>query len=382
MNERLQILKVLKTKLVKNLDNFIQRIEKQKEIYCRIHERYDGVQDRIINLEDDSDCADIIANFGPYLPQNKAKIPLSELFVASYHPASGALIIANKGASLLSKAPISGKHFLIYQLGCLIFNPRSGQEIVNIGVVGNIHEGSVIVRGESACAPSFLFATESCNCCYQWKSALELASHLNPAKIPDITSGNISGTTSGKKSGPSETLEWVAKQFSFTNKGIRSHHNGQGLVLIHLDSQSGMGAGFTADEFCYDLYSRALLRQLGENTLAQSHLTTIKEGCELLGLVPDARKMENGAGYQLVPIVLDFLLASRDIILLSNNKNKISALEEYGYRCRRIKTLGNISALGMLEAKQRKEDFNHLDIGDDLVSFEDESLRLLQEVMG
>lgn len=358
----------------KSADNFIARIENQKQLYSALHMDYANSNEKIIHLNETAYIEKIISYFGPCLPQEKAKISLASVFEAAYHPNTGSLIIANRGTTLLSKTPNSNKDFLLYHMGCVIMNPLLGQETVNIGIVGNIYNNPVIVRGESACAPSFLFSTQRCNCCYQWASTKELAAHLNPCTVPQIQS-NIQNSES------SDPLEmWVSRQFKRFGHQILPVQNGPGMILIHLDSQSGMGAGFSAHEFSYDLSSRALLRQTGENTVAQLYHTSIKEGNEALGLVPDARKEEHNAGYKTTRVILDFLAANNEIILLSNNKDKISALTEAGYQCRRVKSLGKIEAFGLTEAQQRNHDFQHMDIGSDLISFDAEVERLLKEI--
>jgi hypothetical protein len=156
---------------------------------------------------------------------------------------------------------------------------------------------------------------------------------------------------------------------------------GRGLILMHLDSQAGMGSGFSEGEFVFDLYNRALMRQLAENTTEQVYHTSIKEGYESIGVYPDSRRQCKEAGYQIPAIILEWLGVNQSLIVLSNNKFKLKQLQAHGFEVKRVKSLGKINAAGQREAKQRGEDFEHLDMDGEELSFDHEIERLKQELV-
>ena len=145
---------------------------------------------------------------------------------------------------------------------------------------------------------------------------------------------------------------------------------------MHIDSQAGMGSGVSPKEFVFDLYSRALMRHLGEATVEQTLHTSMKGSFEALGILPDPRQAENQAGYEITYILLDWLQASRDLIVLSNNAFKLDQLKQNGYCVKRVKSLGKIDRAGLREAEQRGPDFNQMDMDGEEISFEEEIKRL------
>lgn len=346
------------------MDRFIQRVQQQQRIYANVLSLYEGQAARICPISDREMLEEIVAHFGPCLKQSQARIDLLGVYGAFFHPVSQALLVANRGATLFCSSPLTGKPYVTRHLACSVYHPCLGQETVNIGLVGNIYEGQIILRSESACIPSFLFGSQRCNCCYQWASIRELAAHLNPVQPPDLKGEDFE--------------KWTQSQFILQEDKHLPAQSGPGLILMHLDSQSGMGSGLTEQEFVYDLYNRALLRQLGENTAEQLFDCSIKEGYESLGVLADARLGNQKAGYQLTSIVLDWLQSSREIICLSNNRHKLEQLERHGYSVTRVKSLGMINSAGAREAKQRRTDFQHLDIDEAPISFEEELQRLKQ----
>ncbi len=357
------------TKLFAGMDAFIERIHSQKKLYERICAEFHSSTANSIALNSTSYGEKVIELFGPSLSQNNASVDLKKAFEGYFHPRTGSLLVTTSGTTLLCQTPSGKGYFILRHIGCALLHPSLGVEMVNIGIVGNIYAGPVIVRSESACAPSFLFNSQRCNCCYQWASTREIAGFFHPIAYPTIDH--------------SEMLErWVENQFIYKeNRHLPvSSSKGPGVLLIHLDSQGGMGSGYSPGELSYDLTTRAFLRQLGENSIEQLYHTTIKESYAAIGVAPDSRKEENGAGYHILPIVLDCLGASRDIALLSNNTGKLEALKEYGYCYRRIQSLGKIDQAGLREAKQRNSDFQHLDIGQVCISFEEEVERIKKEL--
>ena len=174
---------------------------------------------------------------------------------------------------------------------------------------------------------------------------------------------------------------WVEGQFHYQDGRHLPTQEGRGLILMHLDSQAGMGSGFSEGEFVFDLYNRALMRQLAENTTEQVYHTSIKEGYACIGVPPDARRQADEAGYQIPAIVLDWLGCSRSLIVLSNNKFKLKQLQLHGFEVKRVKSLGKISAAGQREAMQRGTDFEHLDMDGEELLFDQEIERLKRELI-
>ena len=356
------------------LNSLNQRINQLKDHLTKVESTYErlcaafiGETQKIIPLNESEYFDELLPLLGPCLTQEKAKVDLKTIYDMAFHRLSLSLIIANRGATLFCRSP-SSLPYITRHLGCVVFRPELGIETANIGLVGNIYEGNVVLRSESACAPAFLFNTQRCNCCYQWASIKELAAHLNPVNPPAALS-------------PDDFEKWVESHYFYSNGKHIPKKSGPGFILMHLDSQSGMGSGFTPNEFVYDLYSRALLRQLGENTTEQTSHTTMKEGYEAIGVIPDSRKENHYAGYKLTPILLDWLQASQTLICLSNNQHKLKQLEEHGYAVKRLKSLGKIELAGAREAAQRGNDFNHMDINGTFVSFDEELARLKEEIL-
>lgn len=345
----------------------IRRIEKQAHLYEEIVQFATSIDEGVLDLAKTSVFDECIELFGPCLSVSKAKVDLKNIFDAAYHVKSGALLIANKGVTFVSLSPFTSVPYITRHIACSLYHPKIGIESVNIGLIGNIYEGNVILRAESACPPSFLFGSQRCNCSYQWASIRELAAHFNPITLPkDLSIDDFE--------------KWVVGQFVYKDGKHLPLKKGQGMILMHLDSQAGMGSGLTEDEFVYDLYNRALSRQLAENTSEQIHHLSIKQGYESLGLPADARKENDEAGYQIPAIVLEWLKASRSLIVLSNNTYKLKQLEAHGFEVKRVKSLGKIGAAGKREAKQRGEDFKHLDMDGEELSFDQEIKRLKQEI--
>ncbi len=320
--------------------------------------------DAIVDLAKTPYFDRVLALFGPAL--SHPKVDLRKIYDAAYHVKSGALIVANKGVTFVSLAPFSGSFYITRHIAASVYHPALGLESVNIGLVGNVYEGDVILRAESACPPSFLFGSQRCNCSYQWASIRELAAHFNAIALPSFKGDALES--------------WVEEQFRYESGKHLPLQPGRGVILMHLDSQAGMGSGFTEGEFVYDLYNRALMRQLGENTSEQVHHTSIKEGYESLGLPPDARRCGGEAGYQIPGILLQWLGVSRSLIALSNNRFKLKQLQEHGFEVKRVKSLGKVGAAGQREAWQRGKDFDHLDMDGQELSFEEEIERLKAEL--
>ncbi len=359
----------VKTQLNKQIQAAIKRLEQVQQLYDLVITDTEEMPGICISLNDKPYFNKLIEHFGACLNQESANIDLKTIFDIAFHKKTGSIIIANKGTTLFCRSPQTHTPYIIRHIGACIYRPALGIEFANIGLSGNIYDGKVIVRSESACAPSFIFGTERCNCCYQWASIKEIAAYLNPTQVPSLEG--------------EELEEWVIEQFKYKNgRHIPINSNSPGVVMMHFDTQGGMGGGFTEGEFVFDLYTRAIMRHLAENTVEQVYKTSLKAGYESLGIEADARKEKGCVGYAITSILLDWLDASKDIVLLSNNKFKISTLEENGYQVSRIKTLGKIDMAGSREAEYRGKEFGHLDIGDGArTSFEEEMVRLKKELV-
>ncbi len=353
--------------LTGNMETAIARIQECAVLYDKIAQFSQGFNGPILDLASTPFFGKVIELFGPCLSQQKAKVDLANIFDAAFHVKSGALLIANKGVTITSLSPFTGISYITRHIACSVYHPDLGLESVNVGLIGNVYEGDVILRAESACPPAFLFGSQRCNCSYQWASIRELAAHFNAVELPK----NLSGDAFEK---------WVEDQFVYQDGKHLPTQKGRGLILLHLDSQAGMGSGFSDGEFVFDLYNRALMRQLGENTTEQVYHTSIKEGYESIGVPADARRQADEAGYQTPAIVLEWLGVSRHLIVLSNNKFKLGQLAAHGFHTKRVKSLGKIHAPGQREAKQRGQDFDHLDMDGQELTFDQEIERLKQEL--
>ncbi len=224
-----------------------------------------------------------------------------------------------------------------------------------------------MLRSESACTPSFLFGSQRCNCAHQWETIRELAAHFNTVAPPAIDSGR-------------DFELWVQEQFEYSNNKHTARSGRQGLIVMHVDTQNGMGSGYSADEFSFDLFSRASLRHRGEYSAEQIHQTSMAGGFRAIGIEPDPRSANSECGYKITPIVLDWLGTSHELIFLSNNKAKIRQLEAAHYSVKRVKSLGTVNAAGAQEAEERGTEFGHMDIDPSFISFEEEMNRLIHEV--
>lgn len=350
------------------IESALSRIKKQAILYAEILDYSKSAYDSVIDLAETPFFEMVIEHFGPCLPLEKVKVDLRKIFDVAYHVKSGALLIANKGVTIVSLSPFTSVSYITRHIACSLYHPHLGLETVNIGLIGNVYKGDVILRAESACPPAFLFGSQRCNCSYQWATIRELAAHFNAINLPQGLSGE-------------DFERWAEEQFSYQDRKHLPLNEGQGLILMHLDSQSGMGSGYSEGEFVFDLYNRALMRQLAENTTEQVYHTSIKEGYESIGVYPDSRRQCKEVGYQIPAILLEWLGVSRSLIVLSNNKFKLKQLQSHGFAVKRVKSLGKINTAGQREAKQRGEDFQHLDMDGEELSFDQEIERLKEELL-
>ncbi len=336
-----------------------------EKLYEKVKASCEGEKRKTLSLNDSHLFDELIELFGPALTTKKAKVDLRKIYRVAFHVKSGSLIVANRGVTILCHSPLSETPYITRHIACSLYKPDLGVESINMGIVGDIYSNMPIVRAESACPPAFLFGSQRCNCHYQWASVRELAAHFNPIQPPSGLS-------------PEAFESWVQSQFIHKEDRDIPLTSGRGVVLMHLDSQAGMGSGYTEGEFTMDLYNRALMRQLGENSVEEQFHTSIFEGYSSLGIRPDSRGAGSEAGYQVPAIALDFLGANPEIVVLSNNKHKIKWLESYGFNVHRVKSLGKVGQAGRREASERGRDFAHLEMDGEEISFEEELNRLKQ----
>ena len=259
--------------ITQGFENYIKRIKECKEIYLHLLDNLPkNFEESIYEIRDRETFNEVISTFAPSLEQKNAKEDLMKVYDIGIHYKTKALIIANKGATLYSLSEKYETPFLVRHIGLCIYMPGMGLEYVNAGIVGDVYDKDVVLRTESACAPSFIFGSQRCNCHYQWKNIKELAANFNKFEQPEITDGD-------------EFEKWVQKQYTYKDgKHIYNQKSDVGAVMLHLDSQNGMGSGFTKNEFAFDLAERAAIRHRGEYTSEQVFNTTMLGGFTSIGL--------------------------------------------------------------------------------------------------
>lgn len=355
--------------IVSGMDAFAQRIERKKKLYLELLSRaeQDASDDPVYRIEEPALLRRTLECFGAALDGMNAKAELTAIYEAGVHKKTGALLICNKGATLYSLSPRTQTPAITRHIGFCIYMPGLGIEFVNVGLVGDVYNGKAVLRTESACTPSFIYGSQRCNCAHQWESIREVAAQLNRVTPPRCKDG--------------ESFErWVQKQFVYTNGKHIAKNGGQGFVLMHVDTQNGMGSGFTENEFAFDLFTRASIRHRGEYTSEQVTGATMLGGFEAIGIRPDPRRESDNAGYKITYVVLDYLGVSKNVVILSNNPWKMCHLHSNGYLLDRVKSVGAINLAGAQEAEQRGSEFGHLDIDGSCVSFDDEVERLKREI--
>jgi GTP cyclohydrolase II len=356
-------------KITLGFKKFKDRIDEMSVLYEEVlaiatSEEYPS---SVYKITDPKYLKSILEVFTPALIPSDAKYPLESIFEAAIHLPTGALMISNKGATLYCLSPRTRTPYITRHIGLSVYMPGIGLELVNIGLSGNVYSKKVVVRSESACSPSFLYGSQRCNCNHQWSELQELNSDFNPVSTPTIENGR-------------EFERWVQEQFSYDGKHHLPSVPGPGFVMMHIDTQNGMGSGYTKGEFSFDLYARASMRHRGEYSSEQIYHTSMGEGFEAIGLVPDPRKEDNGVGYKVTTAVLDYLDISKDLIFLSNNPLKVKSLEDAGYTITRIPFMGEINIAGSQEAKERHTEFGHLNISGSSVTFKEDFAKVRQAI--
>lgn len=358
-----------KSKIVSGMNAYIKRIQNCEDMYVEILNSIPAdCTDTFYKITDENMFNKILETFSTALSQKTAKEDLRRVYDIAIHTKSKSLVIANKGATLYSLSEKYETPYLVRHIGMCVYTPGMGMEYVNAGIVGDVYSNGIVVRTESACAPSFIFGSQRCNCHHQWKNVRELAASFNPINAPDIADGD-------------EFEHWVQQQFKYENgKHIYQQKSNLGFAMLHIDSQNGMGSGYTPNEFVFDLSERAAIRHRGEYTSEQTFNTTMFGGFTSIGIDGDPRHEDNCLGYTITPVVLDFLGVNKKIILLTNNPYKLATTKSFGYDIIRVKSIGAVNVAGSTEASQRGSEFNHLDICGDHVSFEEDFQRMKAEI--
>ncbi len=359
----------VKENLINGMNNYIERIKRSEEIYLEILEKIPtNYKEKIYKIQDRELFNKVISNFVTSLNQEKAEGDLMNIYDIAIHTKTKALIIANKGATLYSLTEKYETPHLVRHIGMCIYMPGIGVEYANAGIVGNIYDDKIVLRTESACTPSFLFGSQRCNCHYQWKNIRELSAYFNKIEAPNIQNGD-------------DFEAWVQKQYKYENgKHIYQNNSKLGFIMLHIDSQNGMGSGYTKNEFVFDLSERASIRHRGEYTSEQTYKTTMYGGFTTIGINGDPRAENDNIGYKVTPVILDYLGANNKVIMLTNNPLKIKQMQNFGYEIIRVKSIGAVNVAGSTEATQRGTEFHHLDINGDLTSFKEDYERIKEEI--
>lgn len=350
----------IENEMLEGMDRFCERIDKKKVLYKKLllEANSDKSGSRTFRITNPALFTETLHTFGPMLDQEKAEKDLTTLYDIGIHKETGALLISNKGATLYCRSPKTETPYLARHIGIIAYIPGLGVEMVNIGLVGDVYDNQVVLRSESACSPSFLYGSQRCNCAHQWHTIQELAADFHTANPPEMEDGY-------------NFEKWVQDQAEYVEckHRFKSNAKAPGFILMHVDTQNGMGSGFTDGEFAFDLYSRASMRHRGEYSSEQVHGTSMAGGFEAIGLEPDPRKLNDQIGYKLIFVILDYLEVSKDITFLTNNPLKMKHLKSNGYNLSRLRLFGEVNVAGALEAKERGTDFEHLDITEEHISF-------------
>ncbi len=354
---------------IDGMQRAIERITDCQNLYIKLLDTIPkGYRKTIYHITDPELFRQTISVFVTALDHRKAQGNLMDIYDVAIHVKTQALIIANKGATLFTLTDRHEAPCIIRHIGLCVYMPGIGMEYANAGIVGDIYDKQFVLRSESACAPSFLFGSQRCNCNHQWENARELAASFNPVDVPDISLG-------------AAFEKWVQTQFTYEDgKHICQEPGELGFLMLHIDSQNGMGSGYTQGEFVFDLTGRASIRHRGEYTSEQIYATSMYGGFTTIGLPGDPRGENGGVGYKITPVILDYLGANKDVIMLTNNRQKLQTMKDFGYKPARIKSIGAVNVAGAVEAHQRGTEFNHLDISSELTTFMEDYGRMRAEI--
>lgn len=351
------------------IERYIARLKTCRDIYTELVGSVpESTTDDIYRVTNRKMFEKIIRNFVTVLEPNVATGDLMEIYDIALHITTKALVIANKGATLFSTSNVQKSPHIIRHIGLCVYMPGIGMEYANVGIVGDVYNKKFVLRSESACTPSFIFGSQRCNCYHQWQSVRELAASFNTVDVPNISTGN-------------DFEKWVQQQFCFEKgRHIYQQNSELGFVMLHVDSQNGMGSGYTEGEFVFDLSERASMRHRGEYTAEQTYDTSMYGGFTTIGLKGDPRSQNDLVGYKITPVIMDFLGVNKSIIMLTNNPHKLRMMEQFGYDLTRVKTIGAVNVAGIVEARERGTEFNHMDINEELMTFSEDYDRVRSEI--
>lgn len=355
--------------MINGMNNYIKRIEESKKIYLELLESIpNDASGKIYEIKDKALFNKIISTFVTALNQDKAKGDLTKIYTIALHLETKALIIANKGATLFSLTEKYDVPHLVRHIGLCVYMPRIGVEYANVGIVGDVYNKGFVLRTESACTPSFLFGSQRCNCHYQWQNVRELSANFNKIETPNYKNGD-------------DFESWVQTKYKYENgKHIYQDKSNLGFIMLHVDSQNGMGSGYTENEFVFDLSERASMRHRGEYTSEQTYKTTMYGGFTTIGIDGDPRGKDDSVGYKITPVILDYLDVNKKVIMLTNNPLKIKQMENFGYNIIRVKSIGAVNMAGATEARERGTEFHHMDIDGHLTTFKEDYDRIKEEI--
>ncbi|HSX16999.1 MAG TPA: hypothetical protein VLH86_02760 [Patescibacteria group bacterium] len=358
-----------KSTMAQGIQRYIKRLESCQSLYATLLDAVPkGYKQATYKITDRELFEKAISTFVTALEPQNAKGDLMDIYDIAIHIKTKALIIANKGATLFTLTSRHETPSIVRHIGLCVYMPGVGMEYANAGIVGNVYDKKIVLRSESACTPSFIFGSQRCNCHHQWENVRELAASFNPVEVPDISLG-------------AEFEKWVQSQFAYKNgKHICQNTGELGFVMLHVDSQNGMGSGYTKGEFVFDLAERASLRHRGEYTSEQIYSTSMYGGFTSIGIIGDPRSESDGVGYQITPVILDYLGVNKDVIMLTNNRQKIQKMERAGYTVERVKSIGAVNVAGAVEAHERGKEFNHMDINSELTTFMQDYGRMRAEI--
>lgn len=310
----------------------------------------------------------VLENFPPYLNKANALVPLSSLYTIFFHTKTNSLVIANKGASLLSKSALSGRYMVVRHVGFIVYLPNQGIEIIDVGISGNLKKSKfAVLRPESACSPGFMFGSQRCNCYDQWTLTQELAIEYNKIEKPNLS--------------PVELENFLTSHMSSDeSNNILSKSDGQAFIMAHFTSQNGMGSGVIENNFVRDLTANAFIRHRGEYSAEQIHKVSVAGGFDLMGITRDPRKLNNYLSFKLISIILDYFNTPKKIVVLTNNVDKINALINTGYDIRRLQIVARAGDGCEIEIDNRRNEFGHLIPEDIYVSWKEELVRLKKEI--
>src|SRR5262245_12052385 len=121
-----------------SIEKAMIRIQNAASVYEEICSFGSRFHNTIIHLNNTPFFEQAIESFDPCLSSKNAKIDLKTVFDIALHEKSGAMIVANKGATIPALSPITSVSYITRHIACSAYHPHLGLESVNIGLVGNV----------------------------------------------------------------------------------------------------------------------------------------------------------------------------------------------------------------------------------------------------